>query len=428
MAERRGSVWYGTRRVGSLRESADHELLFAYDASWLNTGGFPISLRIPLSLGEAEVDAHTFFAGLLPEGQVRQRVARQLGVANEDDVGLLFALGADNAGAFHIMFGDTMPVGEHTAIQILAQDQFDRLVRSAGADVAALGDAPVHFSLAGVQEKQPVIFESGRYGLPDRLHPSTHILKFETLPNICFAEFMANDIARRMGLPVVATEFLQSGAGESAVPFLRIQRYDRMHTAPGVTARLHQEDVMQALGLPTLMKYQHHGGPRISDIAELLRDNVARPMQALTLLRDWQMFNCLAGNWDGHGKNLALLYTLGDAVPALAPFYDLVAIEFLNLLRPQSWAREMAFYVGGNHVPERITRKDWEAFAVDLKMPARRLLARLDELSEQMPRIAEAACDEFSRSHGRGPVCETLLESIRRRCHWTRNSIARGVQ
>ena len=103
MTERRGSVWYGDRSVGSLREDDGRRLRLAYDVGWLAEGGFPISVRLPLSNGDQEVDAHAFFEGLLPEGRVRQRICRKLGIPLEDDAGLLFAIGEDCAGALSIL-------------------------------------------------------------------------------------------------------------------------------------------------------------------------------------------------------------------------------------------------------------------------------------------------------------------------------------
>ena len=92
------------------------------------------------------------------------------------------------------------------------------------------------------------------------------------------------------------------------MPYLRIARYDRMRDADGRLTRLHQEDLLQALGLSATLKYQRDGGPSVGDVAEVLREHTAHPAEALASLRDWQILNCLIGNWDGHGKNLALLY------------------------------------------------------------------------------------------------------------------------
>lgn len=421
MTDRRGAVWYGERRVGSLREDGRGVLHFAYDSDWLHDGSFPISVHLPLANGDRDTEAHVFFEGLLPEGRVRQRICRQLGIAVEDDTGLLLAIGEDCAGALSVLPEAVAPGEEREPPCALTSQQMERLIRSHGEDAAAVTGVPQRFSLAGAQEKQPVIFYGRSYALPDRANPSTHILKFETVPRVCVAEFAGHDMARRLGLPVAATELL--GTGNDGTPFLRVERYDRSRDASGAVRRLHQEDVMQALGLPGWLKYQKDGGPSLADVAALLREHTARPAEALARLRDWQMFNCLAGNWDGHGKNLALLYLPDQPAPVLAPFYDLVAIEFLNHVRPGSWARDLAFSIGGSYVPERVTKADWEAFSSELRMPARRVLERLADLAGRMPELAAEAREALAREHGDERVFDALEESVRRRCRWTLRSV-----
>ena len=181
--------------------------------------------------------------------------------------------------------------------------------------------------------------------------------------------------------------------------------------------------MLQALGLSAALKYQRHGGPSIGDVAELLRAHAARPAEALASLRDWQIFNCLIGNWDGHGKNLALLYAPGHAVPTLAPFYDLISIEFLNLLRPGTWSRDMAFFIGERDEPERIRRSDWLAFARELGMPPRRLLVRVEEMATALPGVARAVREAFAHAHGNAPAYDRLDEAVHRRCRWTLESL-----
>lgn len=422
MNGRCGTVWHGDRQVGALREDDNRVLRFAYDGAWLDSGGFPVSIHLPLSLGDEEVDAHAFFAGLLPEGGTRERICRQHGVAFEDDTGLLLAIGEDCAGALSVLSVGVEPDTAPALPATLKQAQIDRLVRSLGEEAAIVIGDRQRFSLAGTQEKQPVVFDGESYALPDRANPSSHLLKFETVRWVCVAEYIANDIARRVGLPVVATEFLRAGAIDGT-PFLRIERYDRARGPDGQLTRLHQEDLLQALGLSAALKYQRDGGPSIGDVAELLRAHAARPADALARLRDWQILNCLIGNWDGHGKNLALLYAPGHAVPTLAPFYDLISIEFLNLLRPGTWARDMAFFIGERDEPERITRSDWLGFARELGMPPRRLLDRVGELATEMPGVAHAAREAFAHARGDTPAYDRLEEAVRRRCRWTLDSL-----
>jgi serine/threonine-protein kinase HipA len=355
---------------------------------------------------------------LLVEGNNRRKLCRQTKIDPEDDFGLLLAIGEDCAGALSILPRDKQPEWERKAPEPLGQEDINRLVRSLGKETLADGSEQ-RFSLAGVQEKQPVIYEDGEYALPDQLNPSSHILKFETEPRVCFAEYIANRLASKIGLPVVVTEFLRLQS--ESIPYLRIERYDRYKGDDGQHLRMHQEDLIQALGYPPTMKYQKDGGPGIREVAELLRAYTARPVESLALLRDWQLFNYLVGNWDGHGKNLALLYQPGNSVPELAPFYDLVAIEFFNLVRPKAWARDVAFYIGEHTIPEKINRADWERFADDLSMPRKRLLARLEELATLLPDAAAAARGEFAEVFGDEPVYDLndyMQESIRRRCHW----------
>lgn len=425
MAERRGSVWYRDRPVGSLREDHHHSLRFAYTREWLEDG-FPISIRLPLANGLQEVDALSFFSGLLPEGHARQRICRQQGIDVRDDAGLLFAIGEDCAGALSILPSDAQPRFDGMAPEPLPPETLRQLVVSKGQQMGTPVGGPQRFSLAGAQDKLPVIFAGGDYALPNRANPSSHILKFETVPGVCFAEYVANDMARRAGLPVVETEYLHCQTKDGFVPFLRIRRYDRDRDAQGHLYRLHQEDTVQALGEFSVLKYQRDGGPSIGMVANLLRENTARPVEAIARLRDWQIFNCLIGNWDGHGKNLALLYAEGQTIPTLAPFYDLVAIEYLNLVRPHTYAREMAFFIGEHDVPERISRADWEQFARSLGMPPTPLFKRLEELAAALPEIARQSREAFAEVHGHLPVHERLVTSVERRCNWVRRSALGG--
>ena len=139
--------------------------------------------------------------------------------------------------------------------------------------------------------------------------------------------------------------------------YAQIARYDRVWDERGEVRRLHQEDFCQALGYGHEKKYQEHGGPSFAQCYRLVQEASSEPaIDAQHLLR-WQIFNVLAGNSDGHAKNLSLLHLPDDAT-RLAPFYDLVctrAIERIDY--------HLAFDVGGERNPSVITPARWEALA-----------------------------------------------------------------
>lgn len=420
MTERRGSVWFEDRRVGELRADERGRLWFRYVVEWLD-GGFPISLRLPLSHGTRELDAHWFFEGLLPEGGARRRLSRQYRLGEDDDAGLLFAMGEDCAGALSVLADDRSPETAGGDAVSLSLEDVARIVHSQGQSLPT-PHARRRFSLAGAQDKVPVIVRGSTTCLPDRTHPSTHIIKLETIRKVCFAEQAGSDLARRMGLHVVNTRYHELG-GDESTPYLLVERYDRRRDSEGRVRRLHQEDVAQALGYTSDAKYQEDGGPTLGQVATLLRSHTADPISSIRRLGDWQIFNYLAGNSDGHAKNLSLLYESGTPVPTLAPFYDLVCIEMLNRIGAGAYDRRMAFFIGDQAEPERVTRDDWSALARSMGVPARPLLERLKQAAERMPDEARATRESFAETFGDNQVYDRFEEAVRDRCSWTLHSV-----
>ncbi|MDZ7685395.1 MAG: HipA domain-containing protein [Gammaproteobacteria bacterium] len=158
---------------------------------------------------------------------------------------------------------------------------------------------------------------------------------------------------------------------------------------------MHQEDMLQALGEPTALKYEEDGGPSLRQIAQLIDDHVRIPAKDRIHLRDWQIFNLIIGNRDGHAKNLSLIYQKDSAAPSLAPFYDLVSIEFLNDLGNSGWGRRLAFRIGRDDIPERVGQKNWESFAEDLQLPVKPTLRQVVKMCDVLPDAAEEGCRDI---------------------------------
>jgi serine/threonine-protein kinase HipA len=94
------AVWLFNEKVGTLSLFSGR-LSFQYSSNWLN-GPNAVGLSCSLPLQIESFDDHLcrpFFAGLLPEGRLRQLIAQQCQVSNQNDFALLNAIGGECAGA-----------------------------------------------------------------------------------------------------------------------------------------------------------------------------------------------------------------------------------------------------------------------------------------------------------------------------------------
>jgi serine/threonine-protein kinase HipA len=119
------------------------------------------------------------FAGLLPEGQMRRLIAQQFQVSGQNDFALLGHIGGECAGAVTFLRAgqqlstsndveDVKWLSDEEVVAIL--DELPRRPMLAGKD-------SLRPSLAGAQDKLPVVFDGCRLGLPRNGTPSSHILK-----------------------------------------------------------------------------------------------------------------------------------------------------------------------------------------------------------------------------------------------------------
>lgn len=341
------SVWWGDRVVGTLRRGDGGALWFRYAES--ATSRDRISLSLPVDASREHPG--TFFSNLLPDGDLRDHLARRLGVSPDDDFAMLTAVGGDCAGALALF-----PEGQKAPSSGTRRALGPSLLKRACdlGSPALLADDGLRLSLAGAQEKLPVIEARGKLYLPMGAAASTHILK---LPSHRFRGLAQNELATRLlaslvGLPTAPAILwpLPSSYGDA----LLVTRFDR--SAGG--ARIHQEDFCQALGLPPARKYEADGGPTLADVIRLLSAESTSPAADIEKVIRWQAFNALVGNCDAHAKNLALLHEAGRVT--LAPFYDLVCTRQWGSL-----SKRLAFSVGGTFDPGALGANQWARAARD---------------------------------------------------------------
>jgi serine/threonine-protein kinase HipA len=321
----------GVARVGSLTRDADGGVVFNVAEDYLRDRGRPI-----LSLGWFEPGSEErtrdrlasrgdkiglhgsvppWFAGLLPEGALRELVLTEMGPGDHDQFDVLTRLGADLPGAVLITPETETPRSAGPL----------RLEKVEGFQ-AARPEGVVKFSLAGVQLKFTANPDGDRMTLPGSADTGRCIIKvasdrYAGLPE---AEHGAMALARMIGVHTAQSRLVPRNAivgvpeellahGENV---LVVDRFDRGTQGE----RIHIEDAGQIIGATGERKYtmantetvinmvSRFSSDRRADIIEAVRRVVA---------------DVLLGNGDNHLKNWSFRFPTPGEV-RLSPAYDIV--------------------------------------------------------------------------------------------------------
>jgi serine/threonine-protein kinase HipA len=368
-------AYWNNQFVGELAQDGAR-LSFRYDPGYLSSEkALPLSRLLPLR-EEPFDDAATraFYANLLPEGDIRRQVARQLGVSAENVFSMLERIGGDCAGAISVV-GPGAFSGVSTGYRRISREELSRELAALPAHPLLAGEERVRLSLAGAQNKLPIFLESGEFFIPEGSAASSHILKIpiERLENTVVNEAFCMNLAGRVGLPVPHAEVVEILGQQVYL----VERYDRVRGASGAMERLHQEDFCQALGVLPEMKYEQEGGPGFKACFDLVGEWSAEPiLDSLNLLR-WALFNFLIGNADSHAKNLSFLYQAGSV--RLAPFYDLLSTAVYERLN-----NNFAMRLGGRKDPRYLMSGDFSKFAIEAGVSLRIVKVQLLELCDRL--------------------------------------------
>jgi len=320
--------------IGNLSLGANEAVEFRLLESYKNAYPRPVLGQVFLddlnrvSRSRARVPA--WFSNLLPEGVLRELIARQAGVATSREYFLLAHLGEDLPGAVRLVAeGDGA---------LDAEDFEDQ--------GSAFQSGEWHFSLAGVQLKFSANKQGKGLTIPVSGRGGDWIVK---LPDSRFAGVPANEFAtmswaRASGvdlpdfelMPVSEIEGLpQEFAAMPEQEAFAIQRFDR----PAKGRRLHMEDFAQVLDLYPEQKYEKANYETLAKLSLALAGERGLREFLLRLV-----FMLASGNGDAHLKNWSLLYADG-LTPQLSPAYDLVStIQYmpddrlaLNLGKSKRW-------------------------------------------------------------------------------------------
>ena len=281
------------------------------------------------------------------------------------------------------------------------------------------------FSLGGVQPKIALQSTGAGWAVPWGAEPSSHIIKVtrsDQYPHESLLEHIALATAAGMGLPAARSEVMRRDDLEG----IAVRRFDRLETPDGL-ARVHQEDLCQALGYPPELKYQHLGGPTPAEIAATLHAvDAPGSTQAVEAFRDMLGYQWLIVGNDAHAKNYALLLSGGSI--RLAPLYD--TRSWIPYRRAGQTIDDLsiAMTIGTDHgvgsadQPEAMLET-----AARLKVPAVEVAERFQELASLMPDALDAAVGHLPPASQDLPMVETYLEEQEQRARRCEQIAAAGV-
>lgn len=322
--------YQGKRQIVGFLEGAYPQLSFRYDEDYAqNYPGHAISASLPVR-SEAYGPAETarFFDGLLPEEAARTLLAEATRTARDDYAALLARLSDESVGALVLETEESLA---HASYKPFGADGLAAFAEAPRKVALRLG-MESRLSLAGAQSKAGLYCtdKSGvaEWFVPCGSAPSTHIVKAASgiFENQLVNEALCMEAARKLGFAVPAIELIETESGY----LLAVERFDRVlvDNAPlvgglPVPVRLHQEDLCQAAGLPTFLKYEPTDGRYPHLAASVLQRTSSNPFGDRMLLFQTLVLDYLLGNCDNHLKNRSILWSEDWGSRMLSPLYDL---------------------------------------------------------------------------------------------------------
>lgn len=388
-------------RAGTLTRATDGGVSFVVNEDYLRDPDRPI-----LSLGWYDIrsDEKTqerlasrrdkiavrgalppWFAGLLPEGALRDLVLTEMGPGDHDQFDVMTRLGGDLPGA--------VIVSPETAnIESAGPLRLERVHGLTTAEPRGI----VKFSLAGVQLKLTGDLNGDRLTLPGHGESGRCIIKLpaKPYPGLPEAEFAAMQLAKSVGIntahcQLVSRDFVSGVPAEFLAHgdnVLVVDRFDR----PAGHARVHIEDAGQVLGALDVFKYTMGTTDTVMNMVRRFstdsRADLAEAFRRLTV-------DVLVGNGDNHLKNWSFRFPKAGEI-RLSPAYDIVPTV---LYEPRD---ELALRFVGTHRFESVNLHRYERLAsflgVDPKWVVKEVRRTIEAALDLWPAMLPDLLDDRS--------------------------------
>ena len=313
-------IFLHDRRIGTVARVDGDRSIFTFDEGYLSDEERPtLSLAYRDQYGAIinaprvyQTQIEPFFSNLLPEGALREYLARRAGIKPVREYPLLAQLGGDLPGAVR-----AVPAGAR-GVQHEDPD---------AEGIVADAKRALRFSLAGVQLKFSALKNKGKNGgltIPVSGTGGDWIVKLPSArhPDVPENEFAAMSLAAKLGIdvpdidlvPLEAIDGLPDGITRYGPSAYAIRRFDRTDAGP-----VHIEDFAQVFGVYADDKYENASYRQILSVLAIEADEAS----AVEFVRRLT-YSVLIGNGDMHLKNWSLIYP-DQRRPILAPAYDLLS-------------------------------------------------------------------------------------------------------
>lgn len=350
--------------IGTLSHLPGDKNFFSFSTEYINRQDRPtVSLSFKDRFGELITDPQwtqtrlpPFFSNLLPEGYMREYLAKRVGVNDEHEFFLLAALGRDLPGALQVCADHEIPPRQSREI------------------INNTTKSPLQFSLAGIQVKFSATKTTDkRWTIPVNGVGGSWIIKLPSnnYRGVPENEYSMMELARRIGIDVPETALISlqqirgipEEMGSMGPSAFVIKRFDR----GGGGKLIHTEDFAQIFGVYPEKKYRAASYRNIAEVVwlETGEKGIAEWIRRL-------VFSILIGNGDMHLKNWSLIYP-NQRTAALAPAYDLVStIPYLpNESLALNFLDSKAF--------DAVTLAQFKRFAIKTQLPENLVLQTVQQ-------------------------------------------------
>lgn len=316
--ERYYGVWLHEQRVGSITLSGGIIRFQLNDTYIHDANRAVLGLLFEddlVAIHRSKVQLPPWFSNLLPEGRLREWIAQDKGVSENQELDLLIKVGHDLPGAVRVAEAE------------IDQTVFDSNRREVATDIEGdSGSKDIwRFSLAGVALKFSMLRNGERFTSPAIGEGGDWILKLpdQRYQNVPLNEFSMMKLAQKVGINVPEVRLVHRDQLTDVPANLwptsenmayAIRRFDRTASR----GLVHIEDFAQVRGIYPYKKY--------TGSFETLASFIYRRYDIESLIEFTRRlaFNYVIGNGDAHLKNWSLLY-IDPRRPVISPAYDLVA-------------------------------------------------------------------------------------------------------